>query len=69
MEVISKDGKVVITKWYDNKCVLFASNFVVMGIEDKENCQSKQDKKYIDVTFGSSETTIPPWVELTSLIL
>ena len=49
MEVISKDGTVVITKWYDNKYILLASNFVGIGIVDLANRWSKQDKKYIDV--------------------
>lgn len=30
-EVISNEGKVVLTKWFDNKGVLVASNFVSAG--------------------------------------
>lgn len=33
-EVISGDGKVIVTKWYDNKTVHLASNFIGIGEMD-----------------------------------
>lgn len=45
---ISKDG-IVITKWYDNKSVLVASNF--MGIGEQDSCRrwNKTTKEYVQV--------------------
>ena len=34
-EVRSRDGKVVLVKWFDNRSVVLASNFVGVGDEDE----------------------------------
>ncbi|KAJ3640471.1 hypothetical protein Zmor_003765 [Zophobas morio] len=45
---VSKDG-VVITKWFDNKPIMVASNFIAVG--NKDNCQrwDKKNKMYIEI--------------------
>ncbi|XP_031358741.1 piggyBac transposable element-derived protein 3-like isoform X1 [Photinus pyralis] len=45
---ISKDG-IVITKWYDNKAVLTASNFVGIGVADVCRRWDKTRKEYVQV--------------------
>lgn len=48
-EMISNEGKVVLTKWYDNKGVVVASNFIAAG--NVQNCKrwDKHRKQFIDV--------------------
>lgn len=46
--VVSSDG-IVVTKWYDNKAVIIASNFIGKGIYDKCRRWDKSEKKYIEV--------------------
>lgn len=48
-QVISQDGEVIITKWYDNKPVVMASNY--MGIGKSSSCLrwNKNEKQYIEV--------------------
>nr|CAD7441828.1 unnamed protein product [Timema bartmani] len=48
-EVVSEDGQVVLKKWYDNRAVTLASNFV--GIGETDNCRrwDKTQKEYINV--------------------
>ncbi|KAJ8910560.1 hypothetical protein NQ315_008945 [Exocentrus adspersus] len=45
---VSKDG-IVITKWFDNKPVLVASNFVGIGTKDVCKRWDKASKNYIEV--------------------
>ncbi|XP_072145150.1 piggyBac transposable element-derived protein 2-like [Dermacentor andersoni] len=47
--MVSKDGKVAVTRWYDNKAVTMASNFVTIDDEDTAKRWSKTDKCYIEV--------------------
>ncbi|KAH8034121.1 hypothetical protein HPB51_020138 [Rhipicephalus microplus] len=47
--VVSKDGKVAVTRWYDNKAVTLASNFVAIDDEDTAKRWSKKDGCYIEV--------------------
>ena len=46
-ELISDDGEVILTKWFDNKPLHMASTFV--GIGDKDQCKTwdKKEKEYI----------------------
>lgn len=34
-EVLSDNGNIIITKWYDNKPVTLGSNYVSIGTQDK----------------------------------
>lgn len=45
-EVISGDGQVIMTKWFDNKPVVMASNLVTIGIGRRWD---KKDKEYKDI--------------------
>ncbi|KAG5885819.1 hypothetical protein JTB14_001831 [Gonioctena quinquepunctata] len=36
-EIISQDGEVIMTKWFDNKPVIMASNY--MGIGNSDSCR------------------------------
>ncbi|KAH7983422.1 hypothetical protein HPB52_011934 [Rhipicephalus sanguineus] len=45
----SKDGKVAVTRWYDNKAVTMASNFVAIDDEDTAKRWSKADACYLEV--------------------
>lgn len=45
---VSKDG-IVITKWYDNKAVLTASNFVGVGESDVCKRWDKTRKEYVQI--------------------
>ncbi|XP_044751630.1 piggyBac transposable element-derived protein 3-like [Coccinella septempunctata] len=49
-ELISGDGEVILTRWYDNKAVNMASNF--MGIGETYVCKrwDKKQKQYVYVT-------------------
>lgn len=49
MECVSKDG-VVVTKWYDNKPVVLASNFVGIGEQDVCRRWDKQKKEFIVIS-------------------
>ena len=48
-EVISQDGEVIMTKWFDNKPVVMASNY--MGIGNMDQCKrwDKTAKQFIQV--------------------
>ncbi|XP_036320015.1 piggyBac transposable element-derived protein 3-like [Rhagoletis pomonella] len=48
-QVASRDGKVIVTKWFDNKGVYLASNFVGIGIKDKVERYEKKEKRYIEI--------------------
>lgn len=48
--VVSKDEKVVVVKWQDNKCVHLASNFVGIGDTDSAKRWDKKSKKYVEVS-------------------
>lgn len=45
-EIVSTDGKVVLVKWYDNKPVHMASNFVGVGKEDEVKRWNKKGNRY-----------------------
>lgn len=55
-EIVSTDGSVVVTPWYDNKRVIMASNFV--GIEPMTQCRryDKKKKEYMQVDRPASVT-------------
>ena len=41
----SRDGKVVLVKWFDNRSVVLASNFVGVGDEDEvERWEQKEGR-------------------------
>lgn len=46
-EIISKDGEVILTKWYDNKPVIMASNYLGIGNQDSCKRWDKEEKKFI----------------------
>ncbi|XP_068084817.1 piggyBac transposable element-derived protein 3-like [Anabrus simplex] len=48
-EFCSADGDVVVVKWFDNKGVVLASNFVGIGKEDKVKRWDKANAKYIEI--------------------
>ncbi len=48
--VTSENGKVVVVKWQDNKCVNLASNFVGIGDTDTAKRWDKKQKKYVEVS-------------------
>lgn len=49
-EVVSADGDVIMTKWYDNKPLVMASNFMGMGEPDRCRRWDKTTKEYIFVS-------------------
>lgn len=48
-ELCSADGDVVLVKWFDNKAVSLASNYVGKGEEDTVRRWSSERSKYIDI--------------------
>lgn len=48
-ELISRDGEIILTKWFDNKGVVMASNY--MGIGNISYCRrwDKIQKKYLEI--------------------
>ena len=48
-EVVSKCGNIVLVKWFDNKAVVLASNFVGIGQKDEIERWDKTKKTYIKV--------------------
>lgn len=48
-ELISGDGEVILTKWFDNKPVIMASNYMGIGSTDQCKRWDKQSKEYISV--------------------
>ena len=46
----SRDGKVCITKWLDNHCVVLACNFVGVGKEENVKRWDKTQKKYVEIS-------------------
>lgn len=48
--VVSKNEKVVVVKWQDNKCVHMASNFIGIGTTDTAKRWDKKLKNHVDVT-------------------
>ncbi|KAJ8933672.1 hypothetical protein NQ314_013884 [Rhamnusium bicolor] len=47
--LISENGEVIITKWYDNKPVVLASNFLGSGKKDVCKRWDKTKKKYVEI--------------------
>ncbi|KAL3223624.1 hypothetical protein MRX96_027297 [Rhipicephalus microplus] len=47
--LVSKDGKIVVTRWLDNRVVNMASNFIDVEKEETAQRWSKVDKCFIDV--------------------
>ena len=45
----SRDGKVVLVKWFDNRSVVLASNFVGVGDEDEVARWQKKDGQFVTV--------------------
>lgn len=48
-EVRSRDGKVVLVKWFDNRSVMLASNFVGVGDEDEVEKWDKKQRQFVKV--------------------
>ncbi|XP_037048670.1 piggyBac transposable element-derived protein 2-like, partial [Bradysia coprophila] len=48
-EVVSSDRRVTCVKWFDNKCVALASNYVGIGTPDKANRFDKATKQKITI--------------------
>jgi hypothetical protein len=48
-DVVSRDGKVVLVKWFDNRSVVLASNFVGVGDEDEVARWQKKDGQFVTV--------------------
>ncbi|CAJ1087319.1 piggyBac transposable element-derived protein 3-like [Xyrichtys novacula] len=49
-EVVSRDGKVVLVKWYDNRAVVMASNFVGVGRMDEVQRWDKKTAQFLKVS-------------------
>lgn len=47
--MFDKEGKVILTKWYDNKSVLCASNYVSVGDNDTCKRWDKTQKQFIHI--------------------
>ncbi|KAG5864540.1 hypothetical protein JTB14_007595 [Gonioctena quinquepunctata] len=54
-ELISDDGGVILTEWFDNKAVTMASNY--MGIRETDRCK-KWDKKQKESFIRSKKLTL-----------
>lgn len=50
---MSTDG-IVVVKWFDNKSVLVASNFIGVGTEDSCRRWDKNRKTYVEVSRPES---------------
>lgn len=48
-EVVSSDRSVVCVKWFDNKCVALASNYIGIGTTDKAHRFDKSTKEKITI--------------------
>lgn len=48
-EVVSSDGSVVCVKWFDNKCVALASNYIGVGTPDKAHRFDKASKQKLTI--------------------
>lgn len=48
-EVVSHDGSVACVKWYDNKCVALASNYIGVGTTDKAQRFDKNTRQKISI--------------------
>lgn len=48
-EVVSANGSVTCVKWYDNKCVALASNYIGVGTLDKAQRFDKTSKQKISI--------------------
>lgn len=48
-EVRSRDGKVVLVKWFDNRSVVLASNFVGVGDEDEVERWEQKEGLFVKV--------------------
>ncbi|MGH0121656.1 UNVERIFIED_CONTAM: hypothetical protein FKN15_064325 [Acipenser sinensis] len=48
-QVTSRDGKLVLVKWFDNCSVLLASNVVGVGEEDEVERWDKKEKRYMKI--------------------
>lgn len=49
-ELISGDGEVILTKWFDNKPVTMASNYMSIGSADQCKRWNKQTKEYLNIS-------------------
>lgn len=49
-EVVSRDGKVALVKWYDNRPVVMASNFVSVGRMDEVQRWDKKKAQFLMVS-------------------
>lgn len=49
-EIISDDGEIIMTKWFDNKAVHLASNFMGLGAVDNCRRWNKPTKEYVNVS-------------------
>lgn len=49
--LVTKAGKIALTRWMDNGTVTLASNYVAVEDEDTVSKWSKAEKRYIDVTW------------------
>lgn len=49
-EVTSSDGSVTCVKWYDNKCVALASNYVGIGKSDTANRYDKATQQKVNIS-------------------
>ncbi|MGH0160969.1 UNVERIFIED_CONTAM: hypothetical protein FKN15_009040 [Acipenser sinensis] len=48
-EVRSRDGKVVLVKWFDNRSVVLASNFVGVGNEDEAERWEQKERRFVKI--------------------
>ncbi|XP_042558961.1 piggyBac transposable element-derived protein 3-like [Clupea harengus] len=48
-EVRSRDGKVVLVKWFDNRSVVLASNFVGVGDEDEVERWEQKEGRFLKI--------------------
>ena len=64
-EAVSHDGKVALVKWYDNRPVVMASNFVGVGTMDEVQWWNKKEARFVKV---SRPAVIKLYNELICLI-
>ena len=62
--VVTDDGKIVAIRWYDNKCVNIATNFVGHEPMDEVRRWDRQKAEYVMVkrpAIVKMYNTICPW--------